>query len=49
MEDESMLLSSRTNQKYFWNKEKKQKTIENLKKWQYFIVNLEGLTKYFVW
>ena len=50
MEDEYMLLSSEIYQKYFSDKQnKKQKKPKHFKQWQYFINNLEGWTKRFVW
>ena len=50
MEDEKMLLSSGIYQKYFSDKQKqKTKKKKHFKQWQYFINNLEGWMKRFVW
>ena len=56
MEDEKILLSSGIYQKYFSDKQnKKTKTNQkknqpkHFKQWQYFINNLEGWMKRFVW
>ena len=55
MEDEKMLLSSGIYEKYFSDKQKKTKKQQkknqpkHFKQWQYFINNLEGWMKRFVW
>ena len=53
MEDEKMLLSSGIYKKYFSDKQtkkqNKKKQPKHFKQWQYFINNLEGWMKRFVW